>query len=1259
MYASDLALLSQVNNTPFSSEFKGRVRTRTDKGARNEELSRPEMESVEVPVYSEYKFEKKEAKSENIVKMSNKMPALLQHREADEERPTVLASLRDDGIVGDEDMTSLNHEGEPGFENDTEQPTSWLSEDLPCMFSSLSHLPEPDDSTSSILGDPPEALDEPFQGSSNKNLLATPNDTISAEIARSVVTSSPKSPVSRIDEISVAADDRSEDSNGVHQPAEDESTWNYESNSYGYMVDNSVDKFEAELRMQIDATYEPESPQLSESQVVDPVNGFEAELRTQIDATNELESPQLVEPVAISKSLVTVDKEETMPYKFTTDPEDISSSTSDNESCVSENVANEAFLQSSTEVTENMLIVESGRQPISRQIVEDPAEANQVVPTFLEEEEIFQLDPPSCAEHTISTMLNAKPALHEEGRMPTVEDEISTEHSSLDQHVVESNYDECLGGNIEESDTAQLNLKQSFDDVAERLAGMADEIDISHPNITMVGPEDTCGNALDQCTVGPQELASSIESGFAAESLDGQDCGAFTPTYLDQDMKIFEEYWTQSVGNESSQSDAGQNDAEDLQPCSMSENQLLNTVEDEEEKSLPPIELPVSILPVVGKLKLTVEESINIEPPGKSSADVGATKLEIVDFIEETLPREGWPCRDSTMSLPASDNYQIDAECVNKEEVEEFDEVFHLFNGRSEELSTSVILSDNLRSASRPNALQEEPIQKPLNSILNNSESFEEMRFENACETDTSVSPRHTTSTLVTGLPHDAAHVVLDLQNRDVEGVAEHQDFFIKTFSVQDASVDDLLNDPHHVSIAGALEGPADQEPTHEDISTPPMLAVTSSGLLGVDIQHLDNDEASDESLTSEDLDLSLNIPIQDASHESSFEIPAMPVTHMAVQRNEILELGPDQNPAMPKELEFYASNLELTIGAEGDRNAALTDNDKSLMSDDCIPKINNSQISSPNRDFSGLIDSVVAETDDSHALGSRISSKLPMVEGDQTILHSPQFSATAGSATKEVDPFESNAPLPSEYGIHDEEQTEANFLSSLDKELEGSPFEAKHNEDHADIRADNIGEGHEERIGNSVSALELQMNFYQKETEGFLNSVEEAEIINNQAGCISSSEFRSDVTEPNDNFENKSSHSREFRIEVPRNDSFQIHGDDEFRDDERITRFGLQIDVGSNGGVSISEVEHKPHFMQLTPSQVTQILEDCLAKDETPDYFTKAAVDKSQQAVPDGSSIHVLSVACSPVFNEEDDMITDKFNPKSEVVLKVTVVFF
>jgi hypothetical protein len=1049
------------------------------------------------------------------------------------------------------------------------------------MFSSLSHLPEPDDSSSSLLGDPPELLDEPiFQGSANE----APNETISA------VVSSPKSTVSRMDEKFV-----------------------------------KDDTFEAELRTQIDATYG--SPQLSVPQVEDPVDKFEDELRTQIDTA--FESPQLsVPPVGSQGYVVPVDNKgsATMPYRFTTHPEDMSSSTSDNESSVSEVVANEAFLHSS-QVAETMLTGhESQTQPIS----------SQEMPTFKEddEEEIFQLDPPSCAKSLISEPSEKPPLI-------VVEDEIPT---SPEQLAVESSDDEGLEEVLEDSDSAQLNLKQSFDDVAEPLAvsrsGQVDETDISHDANTvrgvpvMVGPRED--NALEcQYAVGPpQELALPE---FTPEFLDGQDsCGAFTPTSLDQDMKIFEEYWThESVADESSQSDAGQNDAEDLQ---LSETQLFNTVEDEAEKSLPPVELPVSILPVVGKLKMTVEERpIDIsDPPGdQAHGEVGATKIEILDVHKEILPTESLPCPDSTVSLPTSDSYQVGTELSAKQdEVEEFDEVFHLFGG-SEELSKSAMLFDNLSSPSRPN-------ESPKDQVFL-SESFHETRFENAGESDSSAtSPRYTSSNLETEHPHTVVdtttQVVMGLQNRDVKGdVTEDRDFA----TVQDPST--LLHDPHQASMSVALEGAADQEPSHEDLGTAHILAVDSNDLIGVNIQYWDDDGASDDHssigylhqggpdiVPIEEPDLWL---ATDASHKSSFETPATSETHVAaVQSNEDLELAPENPFMLHEEQEFCAKSVQIA-GAGGDRNAALmSDDDESLMSDDCILKVNSYQ-SSPGCEFSSPIVQVAAETGDADDLGlEMISPQLPMVEDDETILASPQSSASAGAATEEVDPSDSNiAQFPPIDAISDEEQTEANFLSGLEKEEE-SFYGAVHSEGC-------------ERIENSIPGLEVQKDFDQEEHQGLLNSAEEVETVNGYFGCIPAGELLFSSTELEDNTQNISSPSREVILEVP---GPQDSGDDEFQD-ERVTTSALHE---SHEDDNKSEVDHEPQILQFTHSQASETLENCSAEDENPTHVTTAALEKSLPiGIVDESSTHeVLSAECFPVFNEEDDMITDKFDAKPEV---------
>ncbi|KAG0623492.1 hypothetical protein M758_3G178400 [Ceratodon purpureus] len=1262
---------NRQDSTP-SPPQPGRIRTRNDKAAHNVELSRPELESIEVPVYSEYEYER-EAKSDHVVNLSHKM--LLQHGEADEEGSTLLASLMVSGNVGDEDMSSLKQGVEPGFDNDTELPTSWLSEDLPCMFSSLSRLPEPDDlDSSSLLGDPPEILDEPFQISSNEHLLAVRNDTNGAEISRSIEVSSAKSAVSTMDEKFAAVEDKGEVSNGVHQPAMDEdSAWNYESNSFCNMTDDQVDKFEAELRTQIDATYELDSPQLSVPQVEHPVDKFEAELRTQIDTT--FESPQLsvppvgqqyVVPVDIAKSMVTLDKGETMPYTLTTHHEDIASSASDNEDSVSDSIGNEDFLQGCpSHVTEKMQTGEGQSQLISSQIVKDPSQGAPM--SFLESDsDFFQLDSTSFAKNSISVPDAEPPSLHDEGRWPLVEEEISTSHSRLDQDEIESS-DGKLEHTIEESDSAQLNLKQSFDEVAESLEDSRSRVDELDANVVSTAPimvsprEDTYNNGLEQYAIGLQELALSTESEFAPEFLDGQDCGAITPTYLDQDMKIFEEYWTQSMADEFSQSDAGQNDAEDPQLSAMSvEAQMPNTVEEEAEKSLPPIELPISGLPVFGKLKLAVVESKNLEPPGQAHAEVGETKIEIMDVNEEISAREAWPCPDSAVSsLPASENYQVDTESVNQEEIEEFDEVFHLYGG-SEELSTSAILFDNLSSPSRPNVLPEDIIKESLHTTL--SESPVETRFENVGDSDSSGSPRHTTPTLGIQYPHVASctqAAQLNLQNRDVEEVMEHQDFSIKNLAAHDTSVDNLLHDPCHDSISGTVDGQADQKPNHEDLGTPPVLAMSSNDFNGVNDQDLDDDDASDDrSNTNEYLhqggpdmpninpDLSLASTIQDISQTSFFETPAMAESHIDVHSNGIFESS-QGNPIKLQGLDFSAS-CDQTAGGGGDRNLALTDDDQSVMLDDCILKINNSQ-SSPDRHLSGPIVQVAAETDASHELDLKTSPKLPKVEDGQTLLVSPQSSDSAVIATKEVDPLQSNALFPHAGGINDKEHlTEASNTSCLVKEEE-SFYGELHSEDRTDRTISLVGR--QEWIESSILGPTLQRNFDQEKHQGLYSSEEGAESMNNYSGCVPTDELVFNSTELKDNFQNMSATSGEIDSEVPGQDSSQIHGDGDFQDDERFPSSALQNVVESHTDVNMSDVDQKPQILQLTSSRGSETLKEYSAINENSDYSTAAALDKSLRiGVSDERNTDVLSVACIPLFNEEDDLLPDKFDAKPEV---------
>lgn len=1083
------------------------------KAARYEELSRPELESVTLLVSSE-KENGVEAKSEDVVEM-----------ETEEDGSTLLPSLMVDGNVGDEDMSSLDQAGgEPDFDHETELPsTSWLSEDLPCMFSSLSHLPEPDGSSSSPLGDPPEVLDDqPFlmeaddlQGFSDESFLGKPNDANAAEMS--------KRPVVTVGDKLVAADKYSVE---VCKDM-DKSELNSESNSFN-LVEDSVDKFETELR----------------------AHGDEHESQQTLGVPAVVEED--VVPLSVSQSLLTHDKGETMSNKFTTHPEDISSSI---ESPDTERVAHEASLQS-IQITENMpteernLLLSSGEgrsEPISSQIVAEPTEITEVVPgSFKADEEICHVDSSYCAEERKAP--DAIFVLQEEERGPAAdEDEISATHSSLD--VVASSDDESSEEFLGGACSAQVNLKQSFDDAAEPAAW------------DTLPRGDTCEIVSQDEEILP-EVAKLTELEFGEESQDGEECGAFTLSHLDKDMMIFdfEEYWTHNVGDESSQSDAGQNDAEDLQPNSKREAQILNPVKEEADICLPQIELPVSSLPV--------EESIDFEPPGQSSPQ---------------LDSAGWPRPNFTASVRASDNCQMDTESANQEE---FDEVFHLLEGSDKLSTTTDVLFDNLSSPSKPTAVPEELDQEPLHPIL--SQSLDE---NIAGESDFSL---HSTSTFETEHSNgvNIEQVGQNLQtlnvpeDKDVERVSEHQSFSVNTFALQDLSV------VHLSSNTKSLECPVDQE----DLGTLPM---ASNGLLGADIQHLDGNDASDEIVDSEELGFS-PISIEGASQKSSFETPALSDAYMAVQSDhEALDLG-------PKTQEVCAITVQ-TVETNDNLDGAKTDDVRELSSDEYPLEIDYSQYSS-DRDFTSPISEIAAGTEVSH---EEISSKLLMVEGDENVAISGQSGASAGVAAKGVDPLESHAlaiSLPPVSGISEEEQTEAKFLASLDSKEES----VIHTEDSITDHELHINLGQEEPQGLSDRLERVEIT---KGYSGYPVGGDFMPVSNEPKGIFQdmSSESREDKNQvpEHDDFQ------------MPSGAVLPVEERPKSQDDGRITTPALQTNLESHADVNMSEVDQQP-LVPLISTPLPETLHDRLpADDETLDYVPKtAAANKSlSMGVQDESS--------------------------------------
>jgi hypothetical protein len=274
----------------------------------------------------------------------------------------------------------------------------------------------------------------------------------------------------------------------------------------------------------------------------------------------------------------------------------------------------------------------------------------------------------------------ATSALPEEERWTAAEDEVSAIQDHL---VIASSDDESSDDFIEGICGAQLNLKQSFDDAAEPAATQK-EVEGKLDLLPRDSRQDTCDMDLEPMTTVAlstngeilPEVTKVTESEFTDESQDGQESGTFTQTHVDKDMMIFdfEEYWTQNAGDESFHSDAGQNDAEDLQPYSMRETQLASPVlEDEAEKSVTLNELPVSNLPG--------DQFFNLEP--KSSDRLGVTQLD--------------SCTNSSAPIPASNASEMDTISADQE----FDEVFHLFEG-SDHLSPKAVSVDNLSSPEKP-----------------------------------------------------------------------------------------------------------------------------------------------------------------------------------------------------------------------------------------------------------------------------------------------------------------------------------------------------------------------------------------------------------------------------------------------------------------------------------------------------------------------------------------------------------------------------
>lgn len=1064
------------NLQDIPSTQPGRVRKQAEKAVRKEELSKPEVQSVKVPFYSENECQNA-AKPENISDTSQLVPAPLLHSEANEDSGSRLL----DGNVGDEDINSLDHPGgEPDFDNDNELHTSWLLEDLPCTFSSLSHLPEPDDSGSSLLNDPPEVLSEPFlreavsnQKPSDESLPAIQID-ITAEMPPGISASSAGSPI-----ITLVSDPLIED----HCPRE---------------YSGRIDKPRGDS--------ESSTLHMDEDQVKDP---FEAELRPQIDVfahEHELEQasvpPPVEEYVDVPMTLLTHESE-IMTYKFMADLEDISSSTSDNEdSFGSECVAHEAPFNN-VQVTDNLptvsavagegnlnILLSAGEgcpeQPVLHQITEDfTSEDCQMALKSLEDEEIYQLnESPTPINMSAS---DSRPASQQD---KLEKDEVSTICSTPSMYDIESSDDEYLEEIIED---AQLNLKQSFDDVAEPLEESKSEVDdVCVPNpfkiptntpATVDAKKDTSGTTSNGMT-DSRDLASHVEDQIlpdlsylsestlvAEESLDVQVYGTSTPTDLDQDTKTLKEFWAQTVTDESSKTEAGQNDAEDLQLNNMSQTQLMNEGLVETEKSSTPIEMPVSIFPIVDNLKLTAGDSIESEPSGQPSPHLCVSKEEIMDVLKErgslreseSLASSSYP--DSLVSLPDLENYQSDIVSVGQEEASPLEsaEVVNLVEGVEDMRKSTVMgnsLSLNSSSSQLPEYIQH---QKPLNPVLSHYLNETSLRT-NSSESD--AGPE-----MVTTLPKSIEYVHVVETRQEETSVREEPTSAISALSSPvTVGAKPSLGD----SNARVVEGSIDQVATLQDFySAPSLIAISKRPLDDNFYKPLDDGGSFDvDSVTSEipQQDPRFASTMQDAPLENieiSFELDA----NLKVENGEDLNPGMD-TPCMLQELEVYGGSSKTTGAGDVDLETQIDHSKEVILEEGLLETCNHR---SSNGDFE---EAGKAEGSDDHDL--EISSELVWVNSAQDSLVSSQINASDSGVMKLVDPLESTAlkillpPCMSE----EESTTEDNAVLSLSKKEE-SYNGAREDVGHVENASSLIER--QEMIENSVVDHELQRNLGQE----------------------------------------------------------------------------------------------------------------------------------------------------------------------------------
>jgi hypothetical protein len=530
---------------------------------------------------------------------------------------------------------------------------------------------------------------------------------------------------------------------------------------------------------------------------------------------------------------------------------------------------------------------------------------------------------------------------------------------------------------------------------------------------------------------------------------------------------------------------------------------------------------------------------------------------------------------------------------------QEFDEVFHLFEG-SDHLSPKAVSVDNLSSPEKPTV---ELHQEPPAPIFS--------QFEIASEPDTSASPRYPPleSAHSNGVEIGQVNQNLDVpKDEDVElEVAEHQKSSVHAFVAQESSVADLYS-PKTDLVLSNEKARVDQESlAQEDIDTPPILSVTSNGLLGSNIHHFDDsDHASDESVElegPEDPEFS-PVTMQVSSQKSSFENPALADTYVS---DDYSETGQENLsvPQGPEVREISAQTAETT----DDRDASETN--------ELLPDASHS---SPNRDIA----SPIAGTDDSHDLVSPPgdSSKLMTLERDQNILIS--------SAGEEEDPLESRTPaisLPPMNETIEEDPTEAIFLLSL-----GSKEDSNHNE------RLNLNE-------DSSTDHELQVNQCQERPQGRGEIIKDLDSDFLVGGDI--------ISEPIEKFQVKSSESREGETEVPEHDNIQILPGATFpveerpqeiqsHDDDRIKAPALQVESYGET-VNVFKVDRQ----SLTPLISTpETLQD---DNETADLVP------TERALPTGDhdeSHELMSVPCNPVFYQEDE-INNKFDSESEVLYK------